>query len=197
MPEEDAFHFLERISPVNFEIVFVTAYDEFAIKAFRLNAIDYILKPIRVGELRIAVERLNERLKYRSIVSRSESYAEVSTQIVNNIKQHSITLRDSESIEILKFDDICYVEAEGSYSNFYFAKDGEIKTILSSYSLSYFEELLPPSIFFRIHRSYILNCKHVGTLFNDTCQVKVPGDVMLPISRRRFPLMVDFLKKIG
>jgi two-component system LytT family response regulator len=196
MPEEDAFHFLDRISPVEFEIVFVTAYDEFAIKAFRLNAIDYILKPIRVGDLRTAMERLQDRLRYKAIMAQNNSYAEVSNNIINNIKYRSITLRDSETIEIVKFEDIYYIEAQGSYSNFIFLKEGTVKEILSSYPLSYYEELLPEDIFFRIHRSYFLNCKHVRKVFSDTCHVTLPGEISLPVSRRRFPLMVGFLKNV-
>src|ERR1700740_2529996 len=58
MPNENAFHFLERIAPFNFEVIFVTAYDEYAVKAFKLNAVDYILKPISINELNQAVQRL-------------------------------------------------------------------------------------------------------------------------------------------
>src|SRR5690242_15259365 len=62
MPTENAFHFLDRISPVNFEVIFVTAYEEYAVRAFRLNAVDYILKPISIAELKKAVQRLKDRI---------------------------------------------------------------------------------------------------------------------------------------
>src|ERR1700689_5825299 len=61
MPNENAFHFLSRISPFGFEVIFVTAYDEYAIKAFKLNAVDYILKPISIAELTAAVQKLKEK----------------------------------------------------------------------------------------------------------------------------------------
>jgi two-component system LytT family response regulator len=196
MPDENAFQFLERVSPVNFEIIFVTAYDEFAIKAFRLNAIDYILKPIRVSELRNAVERAKERLKYKQMVAtHSVSFAELSQQVTNQTLPGSITLRDVDGIEIISFKNICYVEAHGSYSRFVFIKDGVVMEKLSSYPLSYYDELVPAGHFFRIHRSYILNVRHIKTVQSDSCHVVVSGDITLPVSRRRFPEMLGFLKK--
>lgn len=198
MPEENAFHFLERIGRVNFEIVFVTAYDEFALKAFRLNAIDYILKPIRVSYLKNAVDRVKERLQYKAFITENGSpYVEVSKQIIHNQKSHSITLKGSDGIEIIGFNDIYYVEAQGSYSKFVFRKGDQMKEIVSSYALSYYEELLPTNTFFRIHRSFLLNCLHVKNVLNDSCSVTTKGaDLVLPVSRRRVAVMLEFLKKM-
>lgn len=195
MPDENAFHFLERISPVNFEIIFVTAYDEFAIKAFRLNAIDYILKPIRVTDLRSAVERLKERLRHKQIIAtHSISFAELSQQATSNSQFHSMTLRDVDGIEILCFKDIYYVEAHGSYSRFVFRREEKKKEIVSSYPLSYYDELLPNSLFFRIHRSYVVNVRHVKSIQSDSSSVLLENDVSLPVSRRRFSELLKFLK---
>jgi two-component system LytT family response regulator len=195
MPDENAFEFLDRIASINFEIIFVTAYDEFAVRAFRLNAIYYILKPIRVNDLKSAVERFKERLQYKTLVHLPHiSYAELSSQVVNNVRQHSLTLRNTNGIEVLSFRDIYYIEAHGSYSKFVFIKDNNVKEILSSYALSYYEELLPANIFFRIHRSYILNCQHLKSV-NETGMAVINEHIMLPVGRRRFSLLLDFLKQ--
>ncbi len=68
MPNENAFHFLERIAPFDFEVIFVTAYEEYAIRAFRLNAIDYILKPISIKDLSTAVQKLKDRIRHKRII---------------------------------------------------------------------------------------------------------------------------------
>jgi two-component system LytT family response regulator len=197
MPDENAFEFLTRISPVNFEIIFVTAYDEFAIKALRLNAVDYILKPIRINDLKNAIVRLNERFQYRKMLARhNDAYVDLSRQMISKEEQLSITLKDLESIEIIKFKNLFYVEAHGAYSKFVFLKDGKMKEMLSSYALAYYDEILPTNIFFRIHRSYILNCNHIVKLLTDSCNVIVTGETVLPISRRRFSILLDFLKNI-
>ncbi len=196
MPDENAFEFLERISPISFEIVFATAYDEFAVKAFRLNAIDYILKPLRLNDLKNAVGKIKDRLQYKSLMQRQDiSYTSLYNQVSNTTGEQSITLRDLDGIEVLNFKDIYYVEAHGSYSKFVFLKDGEMRETLSSYPLSYYEELLPVNTFYRIHRSYILNCQHIKNITTDCSQVTVSNNTTLPVSRRRFQGMLGFLKK--
>jgi two-component system LytT family response regulator len=196
MPEENAFHFLERISPVPFEIVFVTAYDEFALKAFRLNAVDYILKPIRLNYLKNTVDRLQERLQYQAFIAAS-TYSELSQQVNRNGQPHIITLKGAEGVEIIAFNDIYYAEANGSYSKFVYYKGGIVKEIVSSYALSYYEELLPMQTFFRIHRSFLLNCNYVKSVLNDSCSIEIGlTEIVLPVSRRRAAVLLEFLKKM-
>jgi two-component system LytT family response regulator len=196
MPNENAFHFLERISPVNFEIIFVTAYDEFAVKAFKLNAVDYILKPISIPELKNAVEKLSERLHYKKMKAvKTISYAALSNEVINRVKLDKITLRDFNSIEIVEFKDIHFVEAQSSYSRIVFTKDNGVKEMTLSYPLSNYEEILPADIFFRVHRSYLVNCMHIkNILYDNSNQVIMTGDLVLPVSRRRFTAMLDFLR---
>lgn len=197
MPEENAFQFLARISPVDFEIIFVTAYDEFAIKAFRLNAVDYILKPIRVSELKNAVEKLKERHSYKEILARSDrtAFLSLSEQVSNSANHHSLTIRHADGLEIMSFRDIHYAEAQGSYSRFVFVRNQVKKEVIASYPLSYFDDLLPGSIFFRIHRSYVVNICHIKSVLSDSCCVLLANGASLPVSRRRFSELLEFLRK--
>ncbi len=196
MPNENAFHFLERIAPFNFEVIFVTAYDEYAVKAFKLNAVDYILKPISITELNQAVHKLKEKIRYKSILSEnSVSYAEISNQVSNKIKGQKITLKDSNSIEVVEFRNIYFVEAQGSYVRILFLKGSEIKEITLSGSLTDYEELMPADIFYRIHKSYLINCIHVKKILKDEYSQVVIRDIYtLPISRRRYAPLLQFLK---
>ena len=195
MPHENAFSFLERIKPFSFEVIFVTAFDEYAIRAFRLNAIDYILKPISISELRNAVHKLTDKIRYNKIIATNTSYIELSEQVSNKAKQHKITLRDNNSTQVVDFKDIYYIEAQGSYSRILFTKDKELKEITMSNPLSEYEELLPAEMFFRIHRSYLINCAHIQKILNDdTNYVIMDGNSTLPISRRRYFELLEFLK---
>ena len=82
MANENAFQFLERLGQIDFDIIFVTAYDEYAIRAFKLNAVDYILKPINIDELAKAIEKLQQRIKYRRIINNNpQGYQELAQQI--------------------------------------------------------------------------------------------------------------------
>lgn len=196
MPNENAFHFLERISPVNFEVIFVTAYDEYAIKAFKLNALDYILKPISIIELRNAFAKLKDKIRYKKIINdRSVSYRELSDEVANKIKHQKITLKDINVTETVHFKDIFFVEAQGSYSRIVYVKDKTIKEMVMSSPLSDYEEILPGDQFYRIHRSYLINCAQIQKIFSDgSNQVVMKNNLTIPVSRRRYAALLDFLE---
>jgi len=194
MPNENAFQFLERISPVNFEVVFVTAYDEYAIKAFKLNAVDYILKPISMSELQNAVTKLKDRVKYKHIASQSD-FGEISKQITNKQKVNRITLKDNNNVELVSFKDLLYVEAFGKYSKVFFLKNNHINDILTSYAISDYEELLPTDLFYRVHKSFLINCGQIKQIHkDDSSSLSLNYSITIPISRRRFSSLLDFLK---
>lgn len=196
MPNENAFKFLDRIAPFNFEVTFVTAYDEYALKAFKLNAVDYILKPISIPELVSAVEKLRERIKFKKVLTGNDvSYAEISGLITTKSKIHKITLKDGNNIEVVDFRNIHFIEAQGSYSRVLFSKYNAIKEITMSVSLADYEDMLPDDTFYRIHKSYLINCGHVKKILkDDTNQVVINGEYTLPVSRRRFAPLLEFLK---
>lgn len=198
MPNENAFAFLERISPVNFEVIFVTAYDEYALKAFKLNAIDYLLKPISIPELRNAYSKLKEKLNFRKMFADQKlSFNELADQITNKTRQHKITLRDANTIEVVEFSDILFVEAQSSYSRIVFYKNNHVKELLLSNPLSEYEELLPATLFFRVHRSYLINCRQILKISSDNGgQVTMNNTTVIPISRRRYSSLIQFLESI-
>ncbi len=196
MPNENAFHFLERISPFSFEVIFVTAYEEYAIKAFRLNAIDYILKPISINELKNAVQKLKDRIRYKKILNeKNSSFTELADQISSKAKQHKITLKDNNNTSIVDFKDIYFIEAQGSYSRIVFLKGQFVKEMTLSNPLSDYEELLPSDQFYRIHRSYLINCAHIKQIVSDGHNsVIMKDDLPIPISRRRYASLIEFLE---
>jgi len=196
MPNENAFHFLDRIKPFKFEVIFVTAYDEYAVRAFKLNAIDYILKPISINELAVAVSKLKEKLHIKQLLTNNYiSFSDLSRHVKDKNKNQKITFRDGNGIEVVDFKDILYMEANGSYSIVLFKKDNVVKELTMSVSLSDYEDMLPHDLFYRIHKSYLINCMHIRkVLKEDLSQVILKGEYQLPVSRRRFPAMLDFLK---
>ena len=199
MPNENAFRFLQRLSPFNFEVVFVTAYDEYAIKAFKLNAVDYILKPISINELKQAVEKLKEKFRYKKILSENSAfYEEISKDISSKTKSHRIALKDNNTIEVVDFKDIFFLEAQGSYTRILFLKESLVKEIVMSGSLGDYEELFPEDIFYRIHKSYLINCGYVKKILKDeSTHVVIKDNYTLPVSRRRSILLIEFLKNNG
>jgi two-component system LytT family response regulator len=196
MPNENAFGFLERISPVNFEVIFVTAYDEHALKAFKLNAIDYILKPISIPELRNAYAKLKQKLEFKKLLDGQRvAYSELHDQVKNKAKSHKITLRGTNSIEVVDFKDILFVEAQSSYSRIVFFKNNTEKEMLLSNPLSEYEEMLPESMFYRIHRSFLINCGQIKKISCDgATQVLMKNNLSIPVSRRRYTSLISYLE---
>lgn len=196
MPKENAFHFLERITPpFSFEVIFVTAYNKYAVKAFKLNAIDYILKPISIRELKNAVSKLIDKLRYKKIIATTGLYADIADEISNKKKPTRILLKNINNTEIVGFDQIQYIEAHGSYSRIVFFKNNRVNDVIMSNPLSEYEELLPSDQFFRIHRSYLVNCLYINKIHkNSSCEVLLKDNTLLPVSRRRFNTLLDALK---
>jgi two-component system, LytTR family, response regulator len=197
MPGENAFQFLERIYPYDFEIIFVTAYDEFAIKAFKLNAVDYVLKPVNIDELNDAVARLKEKVCYKHILKHNDQQISALRQIINKEEPQNITLKLLNHLVVVDFRDIYSLEGQGSYCKISINKDGKNKEVVSSSTLSYYEEILPPGLFYRVHKSYLINCMQISEIVADDNHyyILLKNKEKIPISRRRHSDFIRFLKE--
>lgn len=196
LANDHAFALLERLKPISFEIVFVTAYDEYAIKAFKLNAVDYIVKPIDSNDLKYAIDKLQERLSYKKIIhQQNEPYKNIAEDINEKSTTQRITLRDNNNVEVVHFKDVMLIEAQRSYSKVMFQKNGLQKAITMSYSIAEYEELLPMTFFFRVHKSYLINCYHINKITREEqSYVTIGNQFQIPISRRKFTEFIAFLK---
>jgi two-component system LytT family response regulator len=195
MPNENAFGLLERLSPYSFEVIFITAYDKYAIQALRLNAFDYILKPISIVELTQAVNKLKEMLGVRATQPEQHVFQRSAGKGMLQENRQQIALRGQQQIEIVHFWDIVYLEGLGGYSKFYYYKNKELRSILMSHPILEYETVLPSDLFFRIHKSYLLNCAHVSGIQKENTPFALVGeDLRLPVSRRRYSELMQFLK---
>lgn len=197
MPRENAFQFLQRIGPIDFEIVFVTAYDQYAIKAFRLNAVDYILKPIDIDELKNATAKLVEKISLKRTIS-DTSYLELYEQISKKADSRKIRLSSTNHSFLVDFNDIYFIEAQGSYSRIVFTDGHATQEIIMSNPSSDYEDLLPSNMYYRIHKTYLINCLHISKFISEhTYFVLIKNEFRLPVSRRRFQPLKNFLKSNG
>jgi two-component system LytT family response regulator len=178
MPKGTGFDMLESIAELNFEVIFTTAYDKYAIKAIKFAAMDYLLKPVEIDELKAAVDRVKEKVK-------SKVTGQNFSVLLNNLKgQHNkIALPTSEGISFIPTDNIIRCEASGNYTCFYLEDGGKI---LVSKTLKEYDELLSETNFYRVHNSHLVNLNHVDKF------VKVGGDSVMmsdgsriEVSRRR------------
>lgn len=162
---------------IGFSIIFITAYNNYAIQAFKLSAIDYLLKPVEPGDLENAVERYRRRnAKDRSSL----------ITLKENLKEDGldkIAVPDSNSIKFLKLDDILYFKADNTYTDIFFA---DSKKLTISRTLKNIEDTLSSTQqFFRCHKSYIVNMKYL------TDYVKSDGGYLMISSKHQIPVSPD------
>jgi len=156
MRGETGFDLLDKAGPVNFGIIFTTAHSEFAIKAFRYSAMDYLMKPLDAEEFKIAVEKALQKIKTRQPPAEQIEFLK---QIKFDHKiPDKLTVPTSEGFLFVSINDILYCHAISNYTEFHLANK---QKLLSSYTLGYYNELLSGQNFFRIHRSYLVNLAHI------------------------------------
>lgn len=174
------FDLLKQAENGNFKIIFTTAYNEFAVKAFKFSAIDYLLKPINGKELAVAVE------KTRQMVKKEDMGVKMNLLLSNNSSaEKRIILKTADSIYITNINDIVRCEADGNYTDIYLS-DG--KKILISKSLKEFDDLFSDQGFFRVHSAHLINLSYMervkktrgGEIF-----MKDNSHVPLAISRKQ------------
>ncbi len=148
LKDETGFELLGQISPINFQTIFVTAYDSYAIKAIKWSAQDYILKPVDPVELKAAVNK--------AIANRGNTI-EVKEN-VGTLTEENIGLPTMEGLRFAPIKTILRCEAKGAYTEFFFEKN---ENILASKSLQVYENLLKEHGFFRVHKSHLINLSYV------------------------------------
>lgn len=156
MPRMSGFDVLQQVSPINFEVIFVSAHDQYAIKAIKFSALDYLLKPIDVDDLVHAFRKVKERLNNKGNNNQYQS-------VLHNIQFKSdkikkLAVPSLEGIDLFETDDIIYCKAEGSYTTLFLTNK---QNKLTSRNLKDFESLLSESGFCRVHNSFLINLKHV------------------------------------
>ena len=189
MPRMNGFTMLQQLRNRDFEVIFITAYDNYAITAIRFSALDYLVKPIEVGELKLAVEKAIKKREQLAGNRRLELLLE--NLIHKKTDRQHIVVSSMEELYVMRLEDIIYLEANSNYTLIY-KKDGGKKTV--SKTLKDFEELLPDD-FVRIHHGFIINCNAVDRYIKgEGGQVVMKNGVVLDVSKRK---KAEFLKAIG
>ncbi len=189
MPHMSGFDLLQQLLPLSFEVIFVTAHDQYAIKAIRFSALDYLLKPVDIDDLMHAVKKAEERLQHKNSAYQYQS-------VVNNIQIRSgkiekLAVPSLEGIDFFNTDDIIFCQADGNYTNLFLTNK---KSKLISRNLKDFESLLAGSGFCRVHHSYLINMKHIKKYVKgEGGYVILSHDHHVDISRRK---KEEFLKML-
>lgn len=156
MPDGKGFDLLKMFPKFNFRVIFVTAYAEYAIKAFRVNAADYLLKPVKIDELNAAVEKIRNENRWSYD---PEKVSELLKSLSENLSiQPTIVVPNIKGFEVLKINEIIMCKADGYCTNFFLAGNRKVN---SSRNLKQYEDLLEEYNIVRVHHSYLVNLTHI------------------------------------
>ncbi len=190
LPGKNSFELLASLDTINFEIIFVTAYNDYALQAFQYSATDYLMKPIDEDLLAAAVKRAAVKIHSKEIYSNTTALLH-NIKNIHNPQNMKLCITSTKGFEVVELKDILYCEASSNYTNFHFTNHNFIcnaKTILE------YERLLGDSGFLRIHKSYLVNLLHVKEyLRGEGGSVLLSNGKELEVSRRK---KEDFLKKM-
>jgi two-component system, LytTR family, response regulator len=191
MPLESGFDFLDRplVQSRKPWIIFTTAYDQYAIKAFRYSAVDYLLKPVNIQELLEAVQKVNNRVN-------TTDYSFVS-EMIEQLAAHrpvrKLCLPVTDGYDLAEIETILYFESEGSYSRVFFTNR---KPLLICKPLSFYEETLNPNNFIRAHRSYLVNLNHIRSYNSDEDYLILSDKSRIMVSKRKKTYLLQLIKGI-
>lgn len=186
MPNYAGYEIVSFFDEVNFEIVFVTAYDKYAIKAFEISAVDYLLKPIEIDRLKQAVEKLTKQIQ---INSNKDNYKTL-TETLQNDSPSKIVVRNNSGQQIIAIKDIIAIEAQESYSCIYTMYD----QFLMSKNLKFYESLLNDSPdFFRSHKSWLINLSHLKSFSKSKSEIQLTNNIVARLSKYKKPEFEDLI----
>jgi len=192
MPGQNGFEVLKAFSKIDFEIIFVTAYDQYGIQAIKFSALDYLLKPINIEELKKAVEKAANALHSRRA---SQNIAHLMEYIRMGRKDiPTIALPTQQEILYVRIDEIIRCEASNNYTNFVL-EDG--RTVLVCKTLKEFDELLKPYGFLRPHQSHLVNASGVRSYLREDGGLLLMKDrTKVPVARQKRESIKDALGRI-
>lgn len=187
MPGMNGFELLEKAKPLTCDVIFTTAYDKFAVKAFEVSAIDYLLKPVDEEELGRALQKVREKSGLGSLEQRLELLMRTLQRRDPDIR--TIVVPTMDSLEFLDVDTIVRFEADSNYTRIHRLDD---KPMLISKTLKSLEMMVDGMGFFRIHNSHLVNVKFIKRLLRgDPGTIVMKDDTVLPLSRGKKGDLLD------
>ena len=192
MNDGTGFDLLKQLQPVDFKVIFVTAYDQYAIKAFRFSAIDYLLKPVDPDDLADAVCKA-EKLMHQDFNIQLNTLEE--NMLPGDKANRKIILRTFDSIHLVKVQDINYCESDGSYTTIHLLNE---KEILVSTLLKEYDELLKDEGFYRVHKSFLINMRHIERFEKgEGGYVVLENESKVPVASRKREELLEMFERLA
>lgn len=189
--DKTGFDILHSIAPRSIPTIFITAYNDFALKAFQVSALDYLLKPFDPSELTSAVLKAQTRIQNDRVLEQLEVFRQ---QMSKPAEPKKIVLNTADALHIVETEEITYCLADGAYTHFYFTNR---KPILVSKTLAHFESIIGSEHFIRTHQSYLVNMHRVAQFDKRNGGfLLLPDNVEVPVSSRKKEEILAYFKTI-
>jgi two-component system LytT family response regulator len=190
--EETGFDLLEKMGDINFSLIFTTAHDAFAIKAFKFNAIDYLLKPIDIDELDAAIEKVKAKQQQQTGMPKDVVDNFLNTLKSPNTIEKKIPVPTSEGFLLVPLQDIVYCQSNSNYTQINLTNK---RKLTSSYTLKHYDDMLSEHHFFRAHKSFLINLSHVTQYKKGEGGTIIMSDNMeIELSRRNKEAFIRMFK---
>jgi two-component system LytT family response regulator len=194
MPGKDGFALLNEIGNIHFRIIFVSAHDEYSLRAFKFSTVDYLLKPVDEDELVAAVKKAEQTILQEQTLQKSIEALMHNLKPQSNTQEKKLCLATLTGFHVVSLSDIVYCEAEGPYTNFYLLND---KKICVSRPLVDYELLLSDDDFLRVHKSFLINLHHTREYRRGEGGVVIlSNDVEIYVSRRKKDTFLEKIKNV-
>lgn len=191
LKDGDGFDILYYFDELPFKVIFVTAFEDYAIKAFQISAIDYILKPVDPDELKKAVEKAIMTVKAEFIIKMNNFFENMNHKTIEDKK---IVLRTTDNVHLVKVFDIIHCDSDQNYTEFTLESG---KKIVVSRTLKDYEDLLKDFGFFRVHKSHLINLKYIERFEKaDGGQVVMSNGSRIPVASRKQVELLELFEKI-
>lgn len=189
MPRMNGFRMLDELGEFDFDIIFTTAYNHYAVDAIRISAFDYLMKPIAIKDLQHAVERL---AKHRQLNTKDKLDVLKQSLGSSRSQEEKIAIPTTDGLEFIPIHTILHIESSSNYSKLYLQNG---KSLLVTKLLKDFEDMLLPYRFYRIHNSHLINLQYIEKYIKgEGGQVRLTNGTLLDVSRRK---KEEFLKLIA
>ncbi|HHN47729.1 MAG TPA: response regulator transcription factor [Bacteroidales bacterium] len=194
MPDGTGFDLVRQLDQANFKIIFITAFEEYAVKAFKFSALDYLLKPVHPEELVMAIEKVSNSLHAENLSSKINEFMTYMENLRNFGYGKKILLKTIDNVYVVDSDEIISVESEDSYSRFHLVGQ---ENIIVSGSIKHYINLLKEHNFYRVHNTFMINPRHVKRYKRDESTCIMSDGSEVPISYRKREQLFNLFKKMG
>ena len=186
LADGSCFDILEKTQPLSFQKIFITSYSEYALKAIKIHAVDYHLKPINEKDLIRSIERCIENIEHEEIIKLSLQRSAPAMNVQKKEEEKFLVVNKKTEKVLIEYSKIVYVMSHNTYTTVFYSSKKQLESIKTSISMKRMEEILPAKYFFRIHNRYIINTNYMESISSSSAMLQ--HEIAIPVNPEKAKL---------